>query len=72
MTQKGMNDNQKVKLIKELIDDYCDNYTEDPKVFLNPAHKGLALVDYKKCLFVYDKRVDEDGFIVAPQSYTLD
>lgn len=65
-------DKEKVKLIKELIDAYCDDYIEDPKVFLNPAHKGLALGDYKKCLFVYDKRVDEDGFIVAPQSHTLD
>ena len=55
---------EKWKVIKDGIDKYCKDFTEDAKVIINPINKDLVQGNYKGCIFEYDKRIEIDGFII--------
>ena len=62
------NNEEKWQFIKDGIDKYCK---DDVKVIIHPTNKGIVQSDYKGCIFEYDNRMEYDGFIVGPKSFTM-
>jgi len=69
-----MNNKDKWKCITDAIDVYIDGgHKEQPKIYLHPSKfNELDIKPYKGCCFVYDNRIPEDEFLIAPLTHELD